>query len=998
MSAKYKEIAPSLIDEYGRYCSILIVTATKIEKDVVHEYLFPIDGQDKILKIQKNSYTYYLGKFGYYNAVHVATGNMGSISRNAAIKTTMKAIEFWKPKVVLMVGIAFGGKPEKVRIGDVLISECVVNYQLIRVNEDGSHTYRGQEGPASSLLLNRFVSADDWRFNVKFDDQDYEAKHVHGLILSGEELVDNKDRKKELMTEWPDAIGGEMEGAGIYTACDGNSVSGWILVKGVCDYGDGDKGKNPNKDLFQEIAVRSSVNLAEHVFSSPYAFEEIGLYSGAFPYPKEESEDSKKKINDALEEQVKRQLAKQKTSQKYIPETFIEVNKNKESLRYFCDPFAFIPKVMWEYSVLNFVPLNKLLAKKGAAAFDFDLQGFEKDAQLVQIESIPHFCARLDNYLKVKISELEHPPVASNSLRDFSYKLSHLEETFQWLAKKVCLIKEDAGQGKTNFVCDLAENFLIKRKVPSVFLLGTDIDPSDIRKSLLNRVYPDRSDLNFETFLSELEQYCRSVNRPFVIIIDGLNENAAAQKLSENLEKFIAEITERTYIKVIITCRSEYYQKHFSNFDKSSFSPQMCETDRLTIGRDKVASHKIFNGYLAFFNINLRTYSTKVFEQLTQNYLLLRIFCDAHRGESIPYLGHIHKESLFRQYFDTKVTEITKRMEGDDELKVSGPINIRNFIGRLIAYMVENRKYENIPLDGLLEKDDNRKVYIRFLDENILVRRDPTGSKGIFGDQEVVNFTFDEFRDYLLSEYLISLVYPKDKKTFLLFLKEEINPSSRILEGCGTFLYYITKKSGNADLLKIVEGQVWFDSIYLRCIFNLEDKYITPTDRDKIFAIIGTNRQSAIFIFFAFRYRYRPTEAPNLNLQHYLEHLRGLSPEEFYSKFLELFTNREFLNDQINIDSFLADTESFLDHYDDGDSEDSDDAIVIDSEKDFPHSLFEILIYLFPYRSSLEISQLYERYYHRFPVQAKAQLKIARGSRNLESSIKKICRRYDILL
>ncbi|GAA3952405.1 hypothetical protein GO495_12120 [Chitinophaga oryziterrae] len=999
----YKEVAPALIDKYKQYCNLLIVTATKIEKDVLHEHLFAIDGQDEVLKIQKGSYTYYLGKFGHYNVVHVATGNMGSISRTAAIATTMKAIEFWQPKVVLMVGIAFGGKPDKVQIGDVLISERVVNYQLIRANKDGSNTYRGQEGPASSLLLNRFVSADDWRFNVKFDDQDYEAKYVHGLMLSGEELLDNKQRKEELMKEWPGAIGGEMEGAGIYTACDGNCVRDWILVKGVCDYGDGDKDENPNKDLFQEIAIKSSVSLAEHVFRSPHAFEDIGLYAGAFPTSKENGANSKKKVENVLDEQVKRQLAKQKASQKYIPETFVEVGKNKEMLRYFCDPVAFLPKVMWEYSVLDFVPLNKILTQKGAAEFEFDLTAFETEVPNVQITSFPEFYNRLGTYLREKVSEFELPTMAGNSVRKFSYKLSRLEEISQWLAKKVCLIKENAGQGKTNFVCDLVENFLVKREIPTVFLLGTDIDPSDIRKSIMKRGYPDRSGLDFETFLSEVEQHCLSVNKPFVIIIDGLNENAAAQKLSENLEQFITEITERPYIKVIITCRSEYYQKHFSNFEKASFSSSMGETGHLTISPKGVEAEKIFNGYLDYFKIDLKTYSTKVFDQLTQNFLLLRIFCDAHRGEQIQFLGHIHKESLFKRYYETKVNEITKRMEADDELRVSGPINIRNFIGRLISYMVEHRKYENIPLDDLLEKEDNRKVYVRFLDENILVRRDPAGANGIFGDQEVVNFTFDEFRDYLLSEYLISKIYRADKKEFSRFLKEEINPSSRILEGCGTFLYYIAKKSGDTELLAIVEGQAWFDSIYLRCIFNLEDQYISATDRTRIFAAIDTDRYSALKIFYSFLYRDRVTDTPNLNLQHYLEYLRLLSPEAFRKNFLDLFNDQEYSHNSIHIDKFLAEIGNLLEPSngkEDDDSDGDDDTPVENKTGNFPHSYFEVLIYLFSHRLGWEARETYERYYHRYPDQAKVQLKAGLSSKNpmIISGIEIFCKFYDILL
>ncbi|TXJ27606.1 MAG: hypothetical protein E6Q24_07160 [Chitinophagaceae bacterium] len=998
---KYKEVAPALINTYRQYCNLLIVTATKVEKDVLHKHLLPIDGEQKIIRIQKGNYTYYLGKLGHYNAVHVATGNMGAISRSASIATTMKAIEYWRPKAALMVGIAFGSDPKKVAIGDVLIAERVVNYQLVRVNKSGSRTYRGPEGPAGSLLVNRLTSVEDWNFMVEYGNVKYQAKKVHGLMLSGEELVDNKARKGALMKQWPSAIGGEMEGAGIYSACEVNSVHEWILVKGVCDYGDGNKDNDPNKELFQEIAIRSAVSLVEKTFSSPYAFEDIGLYSGALPSAQVDAEGSKKKVNKALNEQVIRQLEKQKASHKYIPETFVEVGKNKELLRYFCDPIGFLPKVMAEYAALDFAPLNAMLTKHGVQKFQFDLKEFEDSVPKVTLENLHDFYDKLDSLLKLKINELENPPVPKNAIRDFAYKVSRLESASNWLVKKVCLIKEHAGQGKTNFICDLTENYLLKREIPAVFLLGTNVEPADIRKSLMKRVYPDRSDLNFEDFLSEIEQYCKSVDRPFVIIIDGLNENSAAQKLSVELENFIAEITMGSFVRIIVTCRSEYYQKHFSNFDGASFSALMGETSHLNISRNNIAAKKIFFGYLEHFNIDIKTYSTATFDQLTRNFLLLRIFCDAHSGESIPHLGTIHKEALFKRYYQTKVAEITKRMNEDDELTVMGPINISKFIGRLISHMVKQRKYENIPLDELIENEDNRKVYVRFLDENILVRRDPNGVNEVFGDQEVVNFTFDEFRDYLIADYLVSKVYPTEKDEFVRFLTTEISPTSRILEGCGTFLYFISKKSGNGDLLAIVEGQSWFVDVYLRCIFNLEDKFITSADRDRIFELISSRRENEVRAFYSFFYRYRLKETPNLNLLHYLGYLRSTTSEDFDKVFLNHFTDNEYQFHGIYLAALLADIEGHLDVAEiSNKAQEENEAQVEEEEKDFPHPLFELLIYLFTYRISWNVNELYERYHHRYPSQAAAQLKLAFSSSNekIKFGVNTFCRRYDISL
>ena len=100
------------------------------------------------------------------------------------------------------------------------------------------------------------------------------AKIFTGLILSGEKLVDNPEEKKQLLEDYPSAIGGEMEGAGIYAACD-QKVNDWILVKGVCDYADG--RKNTNKKENQQLAINSAVGLSEYVLSSPSALSDLGI-------------------------------------------------------------------------------------------------------------------------------------------------------------------------------------------------------------------------------------------------------------------------------------------------------------------------------------------------------------------------------------------------------------------------------------------------------------------------------------------------------------------------------------------------------------------------------------------------------------------------------------------------------------------------------------------------------------------------------------------------
>jgi nucleoside phosphorylase len=83
-----------------------------------------------------------------------------------------------------------------------------------------------------------------------------------GLVLSGEKLIDNIDFRNQLKDMAPDAIGGEMEGAGLYTSCQNERVD-WILIKAVCDWADGNKSQDKHSQ--QEMAAIAASTFVAHV-------------------------------------------------------------------------------------------------------------------------------------------------------------------------------------------------------------------------------------------------------------------------------------------------------------------------------------------------------------------------------------------------------------------------------------------------------------------------------------------------------------------------------------------------------------------------------------------------------------------------------------------------------------------------------------------------------------------------------------------------------------
>lgn len=247
---------------------ILLMTATDLETEELHRHIKPLTSFSAIIKTPKDSQTYYLGKFGQYKIAHVQCG-MGSLSRDASTLTASNAVKLINPKFLLMVGIAFGIDDTKQKIGDVLVSEAILPYNSKRVGKNQT-IQRAAATSASLTILNRFKNLRTWEYFVNETDK---SEIICGHILSGEELIDNKEHRDELLKVYQNAKGGEMEGAGIVSACDGKLQ--WIIVKGICDFADGNKGQN--KENNQRIAASAAISACLEVFSSKTAFDEFKI-------------------------------------------------------------------------------------------------------------------------------------------------------------------------------------------------------------------------------------------------------------------------------------------------------------------------------------------------------------------------------------------------------------------------------------------------------------------------------------------------------------------------------------------------------------------------------------------------------------------------------------------------------------------------------------------------------------------------------------------------
>ncbi len=229
--------------------TILLVTVTETEAKAVLSTFAQATGQPwKRQHIGGKTY-YALGRIAGVE-VYMVQSEMGTATPGGALMTVRQAAEDLQPIAAIMVGIAFGMRPDKQKMGDILVSRQLMAYEPGKIKSKQPFIPRGDRVTASTALLDKFRSGClDWMG----------AAVWFGLILTGEKLVSALEFRQRLLKLEPEAIGGEMEAGGLYVAAQDAGID-WIMVKAICDWGDSSK-----VDDAQPLAAQNAASFVLHV-------------------------------------------------------------------------------------------------------------------------------------------------------------------------------------------------------------------------------------------------------------------------------------------------------------------------------------------------------------------------------------------------------------------------------------------------------------------------------------------------------------------------------------------------------------------------------------------------------------------------------------------------------------------------------------------------------------------------------------------------------------
>ncbi|MBR2591097.1 MAG: hypothetical protein IKE65_09285 [Clostridia bacterium] len=242
-----------------------IITAVLIETESIKS-LYP---SWKRVSIPGDSQAYYETYFERDGERHrIITAQQAVMGMTAATVLTMKAIHAFKPKYVIMSGIAAGTGDEARQIyGDVIVPDIIWDYSTGKfVGPDETEIRFGDLGflprPRSVYIKENIM--EHVKSTIGREDNEF---HVHiGPLACGSSVVANRSVvEKQVLSLFPKTVGLDMESYSVAFCCENSSAPKpeALIVKSICDFADSEKS-----DQYQKFAAYTSSGYTKYLLEN----------------------------------------------------------------------------------------------------------------------------------------------------------------------------------------------------------------------------------------------------------------------------------------------------------------------------------------------------------------------------------------------------------------------------------------------------------------------------------------------------------------------------------------------------------------------------------------------------------------------------------------------------------------------------------------------------------------------------------------------------------
>jgi tetratricopeptide (TPR) repeat protein/nucleoside phosphorylase len=246
----------------------VIITALPQERDA---FLSKLPGAHVLDKGERDLHTYYAARVrtrrqdqSEYNVVVTYLARMGPITATAQ---TVSVVTRWRPRYVLLVGIACGIRGV-VEHGDVLIASQVADYTIGK-QEGGPRKINWDVYPCGVSLLDSANSVEDgWKTGIGVDRPGKgEPAREKGVVASGGDVIQDDEIIATYSKSWPKLIGIEMESGGVAAGVHQTpDRPEFLMIKSVSDFG---KDKHdPEVTPWREYACHTAAAFAVDIIKS----------------------------------------------------------------------------------------------------------------------------------------------------------------------------------------------------------------------------------------------------------------------------------------------------------------------------------------------------------------------------------------------------------------------------------------------------------------------------------------------------------------------------------------------------------------------------------------------------------------------------------------------------------------------------------------------------------------------------------------------------------
>ena len=212
--------------------NIILVTAAKKEYCAVMSMGKRMGEKYTQVFLEEEDVAFNLVMYGSHKVAVIRT-EQGPAEKILTLQKVQRAIN---AQYVIAIGICYGMKEGKTKLGDVIVAKSIMDMSSKRTS-DGGIVARPKEWESGSTLYGIFNQSRG--FELASGEGEFVEVHT-GVLTSENILFTSQDYKKKILDQVPHALGGEMEGAGIMQAAKDGGYEG-IVIKGIADWGDKDK-------------------------------------------------------------------------------------------------------------------------------------------------------------------------------------------------------------------------------------------------------------------------------------------------------------------------------------------------------------------------------------------------------------------------------------------------------------------------------------------------------------------------------------------------------------------------------------------------------------------------------------------------------------------------------------------------------------------------------------------------------------------------------------